>query len=94
METTFNEIVSDLSASKKESLEAVLGRQLEAHQRVVIHVLEVEANRDESTRREAMMRAAQIAKEGRAAAEAQGFIAPQADAAIDDAINEVRKSGR
>jgi hypothetical protein len=94
METTFNEIVSDLSASKKESLEAVLGRHLEAHQRVVIQVLEAASNRGESTHREAMMRAAQIAKEGRAAAEAQGITAPQADAAISDAIRQVRQSSR
>jgi hypothetical protein len=94
METIFSENVSDLPLSKKESLEAVLGRHLEENQRVIIRVLEGGTEPDEAARRQAMMRAAQIAKEGRAAAEAQGVTTARADTAIDDAVRQLRQSSR
>jgi hypothetical protein len=47
---------------------------------------------DETSRRAALGRAVEIARQGRAAVESQGITAEEADAAIDEAIREVRRS--
>ena len=67
------------------------GRALHENQRVIIGVVELEAESEQATRRAALSRAVEIARQGREAAEAQGISAEEAGAAVDEAIAEARR---
>ena len=84
--------VKDIASEERQVYESVLGHALGENQRVVIRVIERGSDPDEASRRGALSRAAEIARAGRAAIEAQGITAEEADAAIDEAIGEVRRS--
>ena len=83
--------VKSIAADERRVYESVLGHALRENQRVIIRVIEGEGDRDEPVRRAALGRAVEIARRGRAAAEAQGISVEEADAAIDEAIRETRR---
>jgi len=91
MDTTLNENVSDLSASKRESLEAVLGRHLEVHQRIFIQVFDPNAAPDESTRRAALASLERTFAQTDQYAKEHGITAEEADAAVAEAIEHARR---
>ena len=84
--------VKNIESSERQVYESVLGHVLRENQRVVIRVIDLESEPDQASRRAALSRAVEIARQGRAAVEAQGITAEEADAAIDKAIREVRRS--
>jgi hypothetical protein len=84
--------VKNLESDERRLYESVVGHSLQENQRVIIRVFELGTEPDEASRRAALTQAVEIAREGRAAVEAQGITAEEADAAIDEAIQEVRRS--
>jgi hypothetical protein len=83
-----------LASEERRVYEAVLGHPLADNQQVIIRVLEAGVEPTEITRRASMTRAAEIARQGRAATKARGITLDQAGAAIDQSIAEVRQSPR
>ena len=83
--------VRSIESDEHRVYESVLGHTLRENQRVIIRVVEVEEGPGKASRRAALSRAVEIARQGRAAVEAQGITAEEADAAIDEAIREVRR---
>ena len=90
----FIQNVNDIDADKLRSLEHVVGQQLRANQQVVIRVVEVGTEKSDETRNQALGRAAEIARQGRANAAAQGVSDEEVDAALDEAIRHVRQQQR
>jgi hypothetical protein len=90
----FIQNVKDFDADKREALEHVVGRHLDANQQVVIRVIDVDEQPSQQARNEALARAAEIARRGRASAGAQGVTEDEVDAAIDEAIRQVRRQKR
>jgi hypothetical protein len=84
--------VKNLESDERRLYESVVGHSLQENQRVIIRVIELGTEPDEASRRAALTRAVEIARQGRAAVEAQGITAEEADAAIDEAIQHVRRS--
>ena len=84
--------VKSIESDERRVYESVLGRTLRENQRVIIRVIEGEEEPGEVSRGAALSRAVEIARQGRASVEAQGITAEEADAAIDEAIREVRRS--
>jgi hypothetical protein len=82
--------VKSIESNERQLYESVLGHALQESQRVIIRVIEPESEPDEAARRAVLGRAVEIARQGRAAAEAQSITAEEADAAIDEAIREAR----
>jgi hypothetical protein len=68
-----------------------LGRRLDANQQVVIRVIDVGDEPAPQARSEALARAAEIARRGRASTAAQGATEIEVDAAIDEAIWHARR---
>ena len=91
METIFNENVADLPASKRESLEVILGRHLEAHQRVFIQVFDPNAVPDEATRKQALANLDRTFAQTDRYADEHGVTADEADAAVEEALQQVRR---
>jgi len=85
--------VSEIETDERRVYESVLGHPLGENQQILIRVIEIGREPDEATRRAAGARAVEIARQGRAAAAAQGITAEEANATIDDAIREVRRAG-
>lgn len=86
--------VTSLESDERRLYEAVVGHPLQENQRVIIRIVDVEAEPAEASRRAALGRAVEIARQGRAAVESQGISTEEADAAIEGAIREVRRSKR
>jgi hypothetical protein len=93
METVIRDVKS-LESDERRVYESVVGHALRDDQRVIIRVVETGNATDEAVRRAALAKAVEIARKGRAAADAQGVTAEEADAAIEEAIREVRRSSR
>jgi hypothetical protein len=93
MESVIRDVKS-LESDQRHLYEAVVGHALRENQGIILHVIELGAEPDQATRRAALSRAVEIAREGREAAKAQGITEEEAGAAIDEAIQEVRRSGR
>jgi hypothetical protein len=91
MESIFRDVKS-IESDERRLYESVVGHALRDNQRVVIRVIELGGEPDEASRRAALGRAVEIARQGRAPVESQGITAEEADAAIDEAIREVRRS--
>ena len=83
--------VKDIDADKRKALEQIVGQRLSANQQVAIRVIDVGEEPNSMVRNEALARAAEIARRGRAAAAAQGASEIQVDEAIDEAIRHVRQ---
>jgi hypothetical protein len=90
MESIFRDVKS-IQSDERRFYESVVGHTLRDNQRVVIRVIELGGEPDEASRRAALGRAVEIARQGRAAVEAQGITAEEADAAMDEATREVRR---
>jgi hypothetical protein len=86
--------VKSLESDQRRLYESVVGHALHENQRVIIRVVDLGAESDQETRRAALSRAVEIARQGREAAKAQGITAEEAGAAIDEAIREARRSKR
>jgi hypothetical protein len=84
--------VKNLDSDECRLFESVVGHSLQENQRVIIRVIELGTEPDEASRRAALTRAVEIARQGREAVESQGITAEEADAAIDEAIEAVRRS--
>ena len=84
--------VNSIESNERLVYETVLGHVLRENQRVIIRVIDAEGEPDEATRRAALGRGAEIARQGRGAAEAQGIATETADQAIDQAIRKARRS--
>lgn len=91
MESIFRDVKS-IESDERRIYESIVGHSLQDNQRVVIRVIELGGEPDEASRRAALGQAVEIARQGRAAVESQGITAEEADAAIDEAIREVRRS--
>jgi hypothetical protein len=91
---TFIQNVKDIDADKRQALERVMGQRLDANQQVVIRVIDVNKEPALQARNEALARAAEIARRGRAIAAAQGVTEVEVDAAIDEAIQYARRQKR
>jgi hypothetical protein len=91
---TFFQNVKDIDADKRQALEHVIGQQLDANQQVMIRVIDVDKQPSPKARNDALAMAAEIARRGRASAAAQGVTANEVDAAIDEAIQHVRRQKR
>jgi len=91
---TFIQNVKDIDADKRQALEHVVGQHLRANQQVVIRVIDVGEEPTPGTRNEALAKAAEIARRGRAAAAAQGATEVEVDDAIEEAIQHVRQQKR
>jgi hypothetical protein len=86
--------VGDINTDERRVYESVLGHTLRENQRVIIRVIELGDEPDQATRKAALGLAAEIARQGRAAAAAQGIAPEEADVDIDEAIQEIRRSSR
>ena len=84
--------VKSLETDERRLYESVVGHALSENQRVIIRVVDMEAEPDQPTRQAAMSRAVEIAREGREAASAQGITEEEANAAIEEAIRDVRRA--
>ena len=84
--------VKDIVPDERRVYEAAIGHSLQDNQRVVIRVVNLRAEPSEATRTAALSRAVEIARQGRAAAAAQGITPEEAGAAIDEALQEARQS--
>ena len=91
MESVIRDVKS-IESNERQVYESVLGHVLQDNQRIIIRVVDREDEADETSRRAALLEAAELARQGRAAAQAQGFSVEEADAIIDEAIREVRRS--
>jgi len=91
---SFIQNVKDIDADKRQALERVMGQRLGANQQVVIRVIDVNKEPAPQARNEALARAAEIARRGRASAASQGVTEGEVDAAIDEAIQYVRRQKR
>lgn len=91
---TFLRNVAEIDANDRRSLEHVVGRSLRENQQVMIQILDIGVEPDEAARRSAIGKAADIASQGRANAIAQGVTSVEADAVVDQAIQEVRQRKR
>jgi hypothetical protein len=91
---TFIRNVNDIDAVKRRALEQLVGQHLRAEQQVVIRVVDVAEEPSQHARNEALAKAAEIARRGRAAVAAQGATELEVDEAIDEAIRHVREQKR
>ena len=86
--------VKDIVPDERRAYEAAIGHALREDQRVVIRVVNLGAEPDKATRKTALGRSVEIARQGRAAAAVQGITPDEAEAAIDESLQEVRRSNR
>jgi hypothetical protein len=93
MESVIRDVKS-LESDQRHLYEAVVGHPLRENQGIILHVIELGAEPDQATRRAAMSRAVEIARQGREAAVAQGITDEAAGAAIDEAIRKIRQPER
>ena len=83
--------VKDIAMDERRHLEQALGRQLVENEQVMILVVDLDIEPDAEVRRTALAEASEIARRGRAHAVAQGATSAEADAAIEEAIEQVRR---
>ena len=83
--------VGDIEADERRYLESAVGHRLDDGQQVIIHVVNIGVEPDEKTRKRAHSELCEIARQGRANVEAQGITEQEANAAIDETIEHVRK---
>ena len=86
--------VKDIETDERQYLEQALGRQLVENQQVIIHVVDLDVEPNVEVRRDALAEASEIARRGRVHAAAQGVTEAEADAAIEEAINHVRRGSK
>jgi hypothetical protein len=82
--------VKSLESDERQLYEAVVGHALREDQRVVIHVIELEKEPDESGRRKATEEFHAICKEGTENRQRQGISVEEADQALEQALRAAR----
>lgn len=83
--------VKDIEADKRQWIEAAIGHRLKESQQVIIRVVDVGVEPDAETRRRALAEAAEIARRGRAGAAAGCVTEEEVDAALEEAVDHVRR---
>jgi hypothetical protein len=83
--------VKDIDTDTRQALEHVVGQQLRTNQQVVIRVIDVDEQPSPRARSEALARAAEIARRGRAVAAALEASESEVDAAIEQALRQARR---
>ena len=83
--------VRDMEAGKRQSLEAVLGRQLQDDQQVIIRVLTPGVEPDALTKREALEHAQDLSRKAAKHRESLGVSEAEADRIVDEAMEHVRR---
>jgi hypothetical protein len=83
--------VREIESNERQVYEHVLQQKLQDHQHVIVRVINVGVEPPPHVRDAALRRASEIARQGRAHAAAQGVTPEEADAAIDEAIEQVRR---
>ena len=91
---SFIQNVKDIDADRLRSLEHVVGQNLNGNQQVAIRVVDIGTEPSEHIRNEALARAAEIARQARANAAAQGVSEEEVEAAIEEAIRHARQRKR
>lgn len=86
--------VKDIEADERQVYEHVLGQPLHDNQLVIVRVINPGVEPEPAVRDQALAEAAEIAREGRASAAAQGVSEEEAGQIIDEAIREVRSQKR
>lgn len=82
--------VSRLEPDERRVYESVLGHALRENQRVIIRVVELENEPDESARRKAREEFHELCREGTENRERQGIPVEEADQAVDEAVRAAR----
>ncbi|HEX5445021.1 MAG TPA: hypothetical protein VFW87_14380 [Pirellulales bacterium] len=82
--------VHDIEADQRRWLEGIVGQPLHENQQVVIQVIDAGVEPSMEQRKSSLAEAAEIARRGRANAAAQGATEHEVDAAIDEALRQVR----
>jgi len=90
MESTVRN-VKDIQGGERRWLETTLGQQLQDNQQVFIMVLTPDVEPDEVTRRKAGKSIDAILDQAEQNATAQGVTAEEADSAVDEAMEHVRR---
>ncbi len=91
METIAVRNVSDIGADEKRSLEDLIGARLQENQQVFIMVFTPGLEPDSVSREAAMNNVETILEEAHRNATAQGITSEEADAAVEEAMNHVRR---
>lgn len=91
MENMLSRNVDEIPEASRRSLESLLGRQLQEHQRVFIMVLDPAGAPSDATRREAAVGLRDIIAMAERHADAQGITEDEADAAVTEAMEHVRR---
>jgi hypothetical protein len=82
--------VDKIESSERRVYEAVIGHALHENQQVVLRVIELHQEPDESVRRKAREDFHELCREGTKNRERQGIPVEEADQALDEAIRVVR----
>ncbi len=82
--------VDKIESSERRIYEAVLGHALQENQQVVLRVIELKREPDESVRRQASEEFHELCREGTANRQRQGICVEEADQALEEAVREVR----
>ncbi len=83
--------VKDIQDSDKRCLESLLGRQLQENQQIFILAFTAGVVPDEATRRKALAGIHQIQAKAETYANAHGVTDEEIDAAVDEAMEHVRR---
>lgn len=83
--------VKDLQASQKRCLESILGQELRDHQQVFIMAFSAGVEPDEATRRQALAGIKELQAKAEAYANAHGITEEEFDAAVEEAMQHVRR---
>ena len=82
--------VDKIESGERRVYEAVLGHALRGNQQVLLRVIELHKEPDESVRRKAMEDFHELCREGGENRERQGISVEEADQALEEAIRAVR----
>lgn len=91
MERTVTCNVADISPPDRQSLEGILGGPLAANQQVLIVAYTPGVEPDEATRNQALDEINAMIAAADARAKALGISAEEADAAVEEAMREIRR---
>ena len=82
--------VDEIESNERRVYEAVLGHALRDNQQVILRVIELQKEPDESVRRKARQEFLAICREGTENRQRQELSIEEADEALDEAIRAVR----
>jgi hypothetical protein len=82
--------VANIESNERRVYEAVLGHALHENQQVILRVIELKTEKDESVRRSARESFHELCREGTENRQRQGISVDEADQAVEQAIRAVR----